>query len=339
MTAAQDELFAHARGYYVTKALLALWRLGLLQRAMDGETLTPETIAVEGYDRELLQAVLDYLAVRGYVQFEPSNGGYRLSERGIAASSYYGYLPMLVGAYEPVFAQLENVLAGSRVYGRDVRRSEQELALGVGALEEHLLGRLTALARKAQYTKVLDLGCGSGRMLSRVCKLSGQIRGIGVDWDAQACEEAKRTIGREGLNDRVTILRGDVASIDQLPRDVIDGVDLVIGMFVMHEVLRQRDRTGTVAMLRGIAGLLGSHGRLIMVEVSQLESRDVQDGLLFIPEYELVHNFSAQRLAAREVWEDMVGEAGMRVVEVGAAGMCQAFCLVAAGEGAPATSG
>ena len=27
MTAAQDDLFAHARGYYVTKALLALFRL------------------------------------------------------------------------------------------------------------------------------------------------------------------------------------------------------------------------------------------------------------------------------------------------------------------------
>ena len=328
MTAAQDDLFTLAKGYYVTKALLSLWRLGLLQRAIDGKVLDAELLSAEGYDRELLQALFDYLAVRGYLEFDPG-AGYRLSERGGAASSYYGYLPMLVGAYEPVFSDIENMLVGAHVYGRDVSRSGRELAQGVSALEEHLLDRIIGLAKAAQCTRVLDLGCGGGRVLSKVCKLSDDIQGIGVDWDPEACEEARRTMEHEGLHNRVSVLQGDIGSIDQMAEFMTDGADLVLSLFIMHEILRQRSKAGVVATLKKIAGLLGDQGRLLMVEVSKTKRRDVQEQLLFIPEYELVHNFSGQQLAAQEAWEEMVGEAGMRAVEVAPISMCQAFCLVA----------
>jgi len=48
-----------------------------------------------------------------------------------------------------------------------------------------------------------------------------------------------------------------------------------------------------------------------------------------VPEYELLHEYTNQRLAPRADWEAMVAEAGMRVLRFAPVDMCQAFCLVA----------
>jgi 2-ketoarginine methyltransferase len=322
-----QELFQHAKGYYTARALLTLWRTGLLGRAAAGEELDVRRLGTEGYDGELLGGLLDYLTTRGYLEWV-REGAYRLSQRGAAAAPYFGYLSTMLGAYEPVFANLERVVTGELVYGRDVSRSSAEMVTGLNALEASLLGQVTDLLARERFAKVLDLGCGSATMLCRICKLDDRIHGVGLDWSDDACELAVRTVAREQLRDRVTIVRGDAGDPGELPPAARDA-DLVTAMFVMHEVLRQRGREGAVACLRQLARTIGSHGRLLMVEVSATSGHEARDDLLFIPEYELLHVFSNQRLASRAEWEEMIAEAGMRVLQVAPADMCQAFCMVA----------
>jgi 2-ketoarginine methyltransferase len=67
----------------------------------------------------------------------------------------------------------------------------------------------------------------------------------------------------------------------------------------------------------------------VMVEVSGTTDPVYRENLLFVPEYELLHEYTNQRLAPREEWEVMVAEAGMKVSDVRPVDMCQAFCLVA----------
>jgi hypothetical protein len=126
---------------------------------------------------------------------------------------------------------------------------------------------------------------------------------------------------------------GDAAALDSLPRDVVEGVDTVTVMFLLHEILRQRGRAGTVDLLREIASFVGEGGRLVMVEVSGTKEHVHKEKLLFVPEYELLHEYTNQRLAPRPEWEAMVGEAGMEVLEAAPVNMCQAFCLVATPDG------
>ncbi|MEW9548344.1 class I SAM-dependent methyltransferase [Nonomuraea sp. NPDC050783] len=324
----QDEIFKLAKGYYTTKALLALWRLGVLERGAAGEDLELAAIADRlgvGEPAEL-RPIFDYLIVRGYLD-KTGQDVYRLSERGTAASPYFGYLSTMVGAYEPVFSRIEDLLCGRLKYGRDVKRSHEEMVRGLTSLEDRMMGTVTEVVRTSGARKVLDLGCGSARMLAHIC--AGGVRGVGVDRDPNSCAVARETVLREGLQDRVTIIEGDAAEVASLPREVVAGVDMITVMFLLHEILRQRGRAGTVRLLREIADLLGEGGSLAMVEVSGTVDHMYRENQLFVPEYELLHEYTAQRLAAREEWEAMAVEAGMKVLDVLPVDMCQAFCLVA----------
>jgi len=325
----QDQIFELAKGYYVTKALLALWRLGLLERAAEDELDVEEVAAERGFDPSLLRPLLDYLIVRGYLE-RSSPGSYRLTERGRACVPFYGYLSTMVGAYEPVFTRIEELATGRIEYGRDVVRSHEEMTRGLTALEDRLMGTVTDVVRASGARKVLDLGCGSARMLAHICEIDDGIEAVGVDRDPASCAVARETVQREGLEGRLAIVQGDASDLGSLPRDVVEGVDTVTVMFLLHEILRQRGRAGTVDLIREIASFVGEDGRLVMVEVSGTKDHAYKEKLLFVPEYELLHEYTNQRLAPREEWEAMVEEAGMRVVETAPVNMCQAFCLVAA---------
>lgn len=323
-----DELFTSTEGYFVTKALLALWRLGILDRFAEGKINPAQYRAEHGGDPDLLRAILGYLVVRGYL--ETDGDFFQLSDRGYRVAPYFGYLPMHVGAYEPVMGALEDLIRGQRVYGRDLKRTEAEMLGGMTALEDHVLGRLADMTGGSGFGKILDLGCGSARMISRLLLRNPGARGVGIDWEQTAVDDAQRTLAEAGLTDRAIVLRGDAGRIGELPAGVLEGVDLVVAMFVMHELYRQRSRPGVIEALAGIAATLGATGRLLMVEVSRIEPVSHRPNLRFIPEYQLIHEFSNQRLASQDDWRDMLAEAGMTVLRTEPAGMCEAFCFIAA---------
>jgi histidinol-phosphate aminotransferase len=324
----QDDLFRLAKGYYTTKALLALWRLGMLERAVAGESLHPATEAARlGADPDLIKPLFDYLIVRGFLE-AADGGSYRLTARAMGDAPYYGYLSTMVGAYEPVFMRIEDLVSGKVSYGTDVKRSYEEMVHGLTALEDHLMGPVAEVAKEGA-TKVLDLGCGSARMLARICQLSDGIRAVGVDRNPDSCATARKTVADAGLGDRIAIVEGDAFGLASLPADVTAGVDMISVMFLLHEILRQRGRAGVIRLLTDIAAMVGPGGRLVMVEVSGTVQHSYRENQLFVPEYELLHEYTNQRLAPRSDWEAMVAEAGMEVVEVRPVDMCQAFCLVA----------
>jgi 2-ketoarginine methyltransferase len=312
----------------VSKALLALWRLGVLDHVTAASKLDAGQYAAEhGWDADLLRAVLGYLVVRGY--FDVDGDFFQLSERGRAIAPYFGYLPMHIGAYEPVLGALEDLVRSQKVYGTDIKRSEAEMLGGLTALEDYVLGRLADMTGGAEFAKILDLGCGSARLLTRLLQRYPAVHGVGIDWEQAAVDDAQRTLAEAGLNGRATVLRGDAGRIGDLPAGVLDGVNLVISMFVMHEIYRQRSGPGVIECLRNIAGTLGPAGRLLMVEVSRIEPTRPRPGLRFVPEYQLIHELSNQRLASQDDWRGMLAEAGMTVLRTEPAGMCEAFCFVA----------
>jgi len=326
----EDDVFGLAKGFYTAKALLAMWRLGLFDRAVrDGELDTAAIAAEWNVDDELVRPLFNYLVVRGFLELTDT-GTFRLTSRGHAAWPYRGYLSTMVGAYEPVFSRLEELVTGKITYGQDLTRSHEEMVRGLTVLEDRMMGTVARAVLDAGARKVLDVGCGSARMLSRMCELAPGLRAVGVDRDPSSCAVARETAQLHGLADRLTIVQGDAFDVATLPADVLAGVDTVTVMFLLHEVLRQRGRDGTVRLLGEIARLVGADGRLVMVEVAGTTDHRYREQQLFVPEYELLHEYTNQRLASQAEWEAMVGEAGMAVVDVLPVDMCQSFCMVAA---------
>lgn len=331
----QELIFEHAQGYFVSKALVGIWRLGLWDELEAGELDVMQVAKRDGYDAELLDSTLSYLVTRGYLERRGPQR-YVLSALGKDSKPFFGYLPHLVGAYEPIFASLEGVLKGEVRYGQEVQRIERELAVAVGSLWEKVFARLASLFTELEFSKVLDMGSGSGQVLSQICSLRDDIHGVGVDWNVDAGAEAYDRVRAEGLEGRVELVQGDAANLRDLPGEVVAGVDLITAMFVMHEILRQRGQAGVVECLRTVRDLLPDQGRFVMVEVSRLEGEG-PSATLFTPEYQLVHDFSNQRLASHADWEEMLDAAGFEIEQIVPAGICQAFCVVAVPSSGPHT--
>merc|ERR1712122_75827 len=66
---------------------------------------------------------------------------------------------------------------------------------------------------------VLDVGCGTG-ILSMFCAKAGAAKVIGVDMSG-IVEQAKEIVNRNGLGDRVTIIRGKIEEIT-IPVEKVD---------------------------------------------------------------------------------------------------------------------
>jgi ubiquinone/menaquinone biosynthesis C-methylase UbiE len=112
---------------------------------------------------------------------------------------------------------------------------------------------------------LLDLGCGSGRLLARLAHGRPDARVIGLDLSEPMLETGGRTLEREGLSGRVELRRGDITSFDA---DLQEPVDVVSCNFALHHlptvehatrcleaIARTRSRTGCAVWIFDFARL------------------------------------------------------------------------------------
>jgi SAM-dependent methyltransferase len=67
---------------------------------------------------------------------------------------------------------------------------------------------------------VYDLGCGDGRIVVAAAK-AGAAKAVGIDIDPERVIEAKANVRAAGVEDRVTILEGDLFQLDLRDADVV----------------------------------------------------------------------------------------------------------------------
>lgn len=69
------------------------------------------------------------------------------------------------------------------------------------------------VARVTRADVVYDLGCGDGRIVVEAAKLYGA-RGVGIEYDARLCAEARYRAEREGVSRLVEIRHEDALEAD-----------------------------------------------------------------------------------------------------------------------------
>jgi tRNA (cmo5U34)-methyltransferase len=112
---------------------------------------------------------------------------------------------------------------------------------------------------------LLDLGCGSGRLLARLARGRPDVRIIGLDLSEPMLETGRRTLEAEGLADRVELRRGNITRFDA---EVDDQVDAISCNFALHHlpdeesagrcleaIARTRERTGCAVWIYDFARL------------------------------------------------------------------------------------
>lgn len=83
-----------------------------------------------------------------------------------------------------------------------------------------VVDKMLAVAKLHPDDILYDLGCGDGRILVTAATRYG-VHGVGFDIDPDRVEEAERNVREAGVEDRVTIRRQDVFTVDLSPATVI----------------------------------------------------------------------------------------------------------------------
>ena len=80
---------------------------------------------------------------------------------------------------------------------------------------------------------LLDLGCGSGRLLARLARGRPDVRVVGLDLSEPMLETGRQMLDREGLSEQVELRRGDITDFDS---EVPEGVDVISCNFALHHL-------------------------------------------------------------------------------------------------------
>ena len=169
------------------------------------------------------------------------------------------YRPMEVGRRLLILPEWEPVPEKGE---REPLRLDPGLIFGTGAhpSTRMCLEAMEDLAPTAE--KVLDLGCGSG-ILAIAALLLGAKTALGCDIDEAAPRIAAENAALNGVEDRLTVLAGDVTADEALRQAIGGGYDIVFLNIVADVIL---------ALLPDIPRWLREDGRLIVSGV--IDGRD-----------------------------------------------------------------
>jgi cyclopropane fatty-acyl-phospholipid synthase-like methyltransferase len=89
--------------------------------------------------------------------------------------------------------------------------------------------------------KLLDLGCGTGRYSIALCQANPQLKAVLID-QKEPLEMARRLVDESKLSDRITIIEGDMNTVE-LDNDydavLISGVVLIVSEEMCRQVFRR----------------------------------------------------------------------------------------------------
>jgi SAM-dependent methyltransferase len=147
-----------------------------------------------------------------------------------------GYLSWSLNANRPYIDHaaefLRNPESTAGQYQRDGRRvAVSSRWVGAYGFYPGVISEITS--RKPQH--IVDLGAGAGGLLIHLLTELPDSKGVALDLNAAACEEAERAARRADVQDRVTVVN---RSIESLLQDAgpIRGADVVHAGFVLHDV-------------------------------------------------------------------------------------------------------
>jgi SAM-dependent methyltransferase len=96
--------------------------------------------------------------------------------------------------------------------------------------------------------RVLELGCGTGRVTLPVGRAGARV--VGIDRSEAMLTKARRRANRAGLARRIALVRGDIRA---LPFDKRARFDLVIAPYgVLQSLVREADLAATISSVRAV---------------------------------------------------------------------------------------
>jgi len=221
----------------------------------------------ERYVREWLGAMV----VGGFVEHDPTQASYRLPPEHAASlcrsaasenlAMFAQYVPLLGAVEEDIVGCFRN--GGGVPYERYGRfhevMAEDSGQTVLPALETHILPLVPGLAERLRAgIRVLDVGCGSGRVINRLASLFPNSRFVGIDLSATAIGAARDEARQLGNANAEFEIR-DLSDFDRTAEP--GSFDFVTSFDAVH------DQKDPAAVLRGIRRSLADGGVYVAQDI------------------------------------------------------------------------
>ncbi len=300
------------RGSFATRTMHALFNVGLIDELLLKGSVDIEAFAISRHlDETILKALCD--ALYSIRIFQKNGVRYSLDAKGkLLVDTLRGWFEVSYG-YDEIFASLEPMLRGEKVYGKDFYRRSDSVATGSGEMGNSLFFPLAGqIIQRNRFKRVLDLGCGDGTFLRKLCQLDANVTCFGIDLAPEAIEEGKERAEKAGLQARIQLFAEDISKIQELP-EPLRTLDAATVFFVLHELLNSGDDR-VIDFLKDFRKVFPGVP-LIVFEVIRPTAEEMRRRPGIAIYYHLYHDLSCQRLVGSEKWKSLFGLAGFNSVE------------------------
>jgi 2-polyprenyl-3-methyl-5-hydroxy-6-metoxy-1,4-benzoquinol methylase len=234
-----------------------------------GQMHADEVVQASGLHPRYVEEWLKGMAAAGYLLYEPAAETFHLPEERAYLVASEGTDHFMGGLFylAPVFLGVAPKVADAFRMGGGIRFEdfgpECVVALDMissGQYEQRLtnywLSKLPdVVARLQRGGRVLDVGCGVGRVAVALAKAFPKCEVIGLDPDPESIKKARESAADAGVGDRVRFLANTTRDIDRG-----DGFDLITACDCVHDFSAPRQTLGEMR------ALLKPNGTLFLVE-------------------------------------------------------------------------
>lgn len=265
-----DKVYADVAGAMAVGMAYAGVRTGLFQAMNGAGALRAEEVAsLSGLQLRYVEEWLNGMTAAGYLDYDPAARTFALSEElaYLVASEgtdhFMGGLFPFALSLLGVAPKVANAFRdGSGVrfdeYGPDFVEAVD--LMNAGQYEQRFasywLAKLPEIVQRLQDGgRVLDVGCGAGRVGATIAKAFPRCEVVGVDPDPQSVARARSAAAEAGVADRARFI---AATTDTIERG--EGFDLITACDCVHDFAAP---ARTLAQMRA---LLKPDGALFLVE-------------------------------------------------------------------------
>jgi ubiquinone/menaquinone biosynthesis C-methylase UbiE len=248
-------------------------RSGLFDVMSQSPPASSEEIATRaGLNERYVREWLGAMVTGGVVDFDPTRGRYSLPPehaafltRAAAANNMavFGQYIALMGCVEDEIVECFK-RGGGVPYDRFPRfhevMAEDSGQSVLSSLDSHILPLAPGLMKRlAKGIRVLDAGCGRGRILMRLAELYPRSRFVGMDLSHEATEHARDEAVKAGVKN-VEFIAVDLSTFDATAE--LEAFDFVTTFDAIH------DQARPLNVLKGIHRTLKSDGVYLMQDIS-----------------------------------------------------------------------
>lgn len=140
--------------------------------------------------------------------------------------------------------------------------------------EARHVARLLKTLGVYEDSKILDVGCGNGRIAINLAKLGYRV--VGIDFSPVFIEDAWEKAGIHGVEDKVRFLVGDALEIDRVLEGELFDAAIMYWTTILGYYL---DRSSDVRVLRGVRRIVRGGGYLLILNTVSLDLMVLRSGL------------------------------------------------------------